>query len=94
MNYNAERELIRMAKELEDHAFVYLGNDEWIDAVTSLKHCTSVAFKILKQRMTPNPKPCDDDDLDPEYYCWHGDKPYGPGPYCTGCGGLIKPETV
>jgi hypothetical protein len=30
------------------------------------------------------------DDLDDEYYCWHGDKPFGPGPYCTGCGGLIK----
>jgi hypothetical protein len=33
-----------------------------------------------------------DDDYD-EYYCWHK-VPCGPGPYCTGCGGLIKPKTV
>ncbi len=26
---------------------------------------------------------------DIECYCWH-EKPYGPGPYCMGCGGLIK----
>lgn len=33
-------------------------------------------------------------DSDGEYYCWHGDKPFGPGPYCTGCGGLIKKKTT
>jgi hypothetical protein len=29
-----------------------------------------------------------DDDGD-EFYCWHK-IPIGKGPYCTGCGGLIK----
>lgn len=52
----AEAELIEMAKQLEDNGFVYLGNDEWRDVMTSLKHPISVAYKILKQRVTPKPK--------------------------------------
>jgi len=40
-------------------------------------------------RVAPQAEPVGDDE-DAEYYCWHGDKPFGPGPYCTGCGGLIK----
>ena len=53
-------------------------------------------FKFKKGKVavvTPRVKktqPLGDDYLNDEYYCWHGDKPFGPGPYCTGCGGLIK----
>lgn len=51
-------------------------------------------FKFKKGKVTevvpkvPKAKPFGDDE-DAEYYCWHK-VPYGPGPYCTGCGGLIK----
>jgi hypothetical protein len=52
-------------------------------------------WKTMRQAMDKFEKDCVPidkpiDDYDGEYYCWHGDKPYGPGPYCTGCGGLIK----
>ena len=51
-NNNArDGDIERMEKELESHAFAYCGNGEWQDAVTSLRHPTSIAYKILKQRM-------------------------------------------
>lgn len=33
------------------------------------------------------------DDYDGEFFCWHKN-PYGKGPYCTGCGGLIKKTQI
>lgn len=160
----AEEELLLKEKLLEEHAFTYRGGGYWHDAVTSEIYTSSVAFKVLMQRLgahwhkdslgdyviridrpgckvitgkiircpitqpykkigyntqsrwlllvndhaygfwktmhqamdkfqkdcVPKPKETTTADRCGDYYCWHGDKPYGPGPYCTGCGGLIK----
>jgi hypothetical protein len=45
---------------------------------------------VMRQAMDRFEKDCFPKG-DDEYYCWHK-VPYGPGPYCTGCGGLIKPS--
>lgn len=49
--------------------------------------------RFEKDCVPSTPKKPTVDDPYGEYYCWHGDKPHGPGPYCTGCGGLIKQKT-
>ena len=47
-----ETELENMEHFLETHAFTYRGCGTWHDAVTSLIHPTSIAYKILKQRIS------------------------------------------
>lgn len=164
---NAEETLLQHEKELEAHAFTYRGGGYWHDAVTSTIVPSSVAYKILQQRLhpkwhkdnmgdyvieiphpttgilvrgriirchvtrpykkygyrtegrwlllvndhaygfwktmreavarftkdcVPKSKPVGD-DYDGETFCWHK-VPYGKGPYCTGCGGLIRKVEV
>jgi hypothetical protein len=54
----------------------------------------SEAIQKFGKDCVPKSKAAPVVDNDPygEYYCWHGNKPYGSGPYCTGCGGLIKKD--
>lgn len=53
---NPELELEQAEKFLESHAWVYCGAGIWSDAVTSLRHPTSVAYGIAKQRFEDGKK--------------------------------------
>lgn len=53
------------------------------------EHRDAKARRTFAERQADRKANVADDDRDPAYYCWHK-IPYGGGPYCTGCGGLIK----
>ncbi len=62
--------------------WLLLVNNQFYGFHTTLRTC----MERFDKDCVPKSKPRDDND---EYYCWHKFA-HGPGPYCTGCGGLIK----
>jgi hypothetical protein len=70
-------------------------NERWLLLVNNINYGFYKSCKQAKKRFDKDcmPKGKAGDDHDSEYYCWHK-TPIGPGPYCTGCGGLFKPKGV